>query len=623
MRAPTRDAAGAAILAATVGLLLWAFLAAESLMRIAWIGGSALAVAGLLGALAAFGLVLRPSLTTAGLVAVAGFAGFVVWQGLSVLWSVLPDASWNYVNRGLVYLGFLALGLFFGALVPRAPRRAAEALAALLGVLMVAALLGKVFAGVEPDYGRVARLRWPIGYWNGLALLAVLALVLGVWLAVERGRPERRAAGVLLAYGAMVVAALTLSRGGIAVGVVAMIVWLALDERRLESLVVLAVAGVPAAVVSAIAFSLNGITADGQPRGVRAHDGWIFAVVVVTGAAVAVALALVLMRVVPGPTARRFGARAAVALSALAIAGLFAATVVGWHDFFDPTSTGVAPTGPSRVTRASSNHRWEWWGEAWHTFRDHPLDGTGAASFTLAHKLLRAQPTADVNEPHNFPLQALSETGIVGFALLATFVGGLGVAIRERLRDDDRAPVAALAVCAIAWALQALVDIPYELIAVAAPLFVLLGVLIAEPGRRLVRGDVVWAVGIAGIAACAVLSLAAPALAEKRLEQGRYDEAHTLNPVAVDPLLLEAAQEEGTNNLRALDLYHQAVDLQPDNPFPWEQLGLFELDTRNNPCAAYQALNQAYTLDRHDYTVFYPGGPLDVARDKVNAGACG
>src|ERR1044072_5858486 len=107
MRAPSRDAAGAASGAAAAGLLLSAFLAAESLVRIAWIGGSALAVAGLLGGLAAFGLVLRPSLSTAGLVAVAGFAGFVVWQGLSVLWSVLPDASWNYVNRGLVYLGFL------------------------------------------------------------------------------------------------------------------------------------------------------------------------------------------------------------------------------------------------------------------------------------------------------------------------------------------------------------------------------------------------------------------------------------------------------------------------------------------------------------------------------------
>jgi hypothetical protein len=356
---------------------------------------------------------------------------------------------------------------------------------------------------------------------------------------------------------------------------------------------------------------------------VRAHDGWIFALVVLAGAAVVVALTLLLVREVPSPRARRFGARAAVVLSSLAIAGLLAATVVGWHDFFDPTSSGVAPTGPSRVTRASSNHRWEWWGEAWHTFRDHPLDGTGAASFTLAHKLLRPQPTADVNEPHNFPLQVLSETGIVGFALLVAFVGGLGVAIRERFRDDDRAPVAALAVCALAWALQALVDIPYELIAVAAPLFLLLGVLLAQPGRRVAHGDVVWAVGIAGIAACAVLSLAAPALAEKRLEQGRYDEAHTLNPVDVDALLLEAANLEGKDNLRALDLYHQAVSLQPDNPFPWEQLGLFELYTRHNPCAAYQALNQAYTLDRHDYSVFYPGGPLDVARKKVNAGACG
>jgi O-Antigen ligase len=623
MRAPPRDAAGAAILAATGALLLWSFFATETLMRIAWIGGFALATAGLAAAGAASGLLPRPVLTRAGVTACLAFAALVVWQGMSLLWSVLPDASWNYVNRSLVYGAFLVLGLFVGALLPSAPRRTAETLAALLGVLMAASLLGKVFPGIEDDYGRIARLRWPIGYWNGLAVLAVFALVLGIWLAVEHARVERRVCGTLLGYGAMVVAALTLSRGGIAVGVVAVVAWLAFDERRLESLAALAVAGAPAAVVSAIAFTLDGVTSDGEPRSARAHDGWIFLLVVLAGGAAVAGLTVLLGRRTPSPSAQRLGSRAAAVLSAAALAGLVAATVIGWSDFVNPKSTGAVPTGPVRVTSASSNHRWEWWGEAWHTFRDHPLDGTGAASFQLAHRLLRARPTPSVNEPHDFPLQMLAELGIVGFALLVPFVGGIAVNAGERFADPDRAPVAALTVCALAWGLDALVDIPYELLSVAAPLFVILGVLFARRGRQAVGGDVVWAVGLAGIAACAVLSLAAPALAEKRLEQGRYEEAHTLNPVSIDPLLRQAVDAEADHrDLRALRLYHEAVDVQPDNPEPWIQLGLFQLDTMHDACAAYQALNQAYTLDRHNTDVFYKDGPLDVARARVNAGAC-
>jgi hypothetical protein len=38
-------------------------------------------------------------------------------------------------------------------------------------------------------------------------------------------------------------------------------------------------------------------------------------------------------------------------------------------------------------------------------------------------------------------------------------------------------------------------------------------------------------------------------------------------------------------------------------------------------CGAYQALNRAYTLDPKSRR-WTPGGPLDVARDAVNAGAC-
>ena len=38
-------------------------------------------------------------------------------------------------------------------------------------------------------------------------------------------------------------------------------------------------------------------------------------------------------------------------------------------------------------------------------------------------------------------------------------------------------------------------------------------------------------------------------------------------------------------------------------------------------CGAYQALNEAYTLDPKS-RVWTKGGTLDVVRDAVNAGAC-
>ena len=51
---------------------------------------------------------------------------------------------------------------------------------------------GKVFPWLYEDYGRITRLRGPVGYWNALALLGDLALPLGLWLATRRRCPARR-----------------------------------------------------------------------------------------------------------------------------------------------------------------------------------------------------------------------------------------------------------------------------------------------------------------------------------------------------------------------------------------------------------------------------------------------
>ena len=69
---------------------------------------------------------------------------------------------------------------------PADPRQlAATASSALLGAVCVWSLAGKVLPWLYEDYGRIARLRGPVGYWNALALLGDIALPIGLCLATR------------------------------------------------------------------------------------------------------------------------------------------------------------------------------------------------------------------------------------------------------------------------------------------------------------------------------------------------------------------------------------------------------------------------------------------------------
>ena len=76
-----------------------------------WLGGLAIVLATLAIVVASVGALELPALSPLGIAAVAFFAAFVLWQGITVLWSVQPDRTWSYFNRGLGYLALLLLGL--------------------------------------------------------------------------------------------------------------------------------------------------------------------------------------------------------------------------------------------------------------------------------------------------------------------------------------------------------------------------------------------------------------------------------------------------------------------------------------------------------------------------------
>ena len=92
------------LLALTGALLAWAlfFGGGDSSARLAWIGGAAVLVAAVAVAAVFDGRLERPRVGRVGAACAGCIAALVIWQGISIVWSVQPDRSWDYVNRGLV-----------------------------------------------------------------------------------------------------------------------------------------------------------------------------------------------------------------------------------------------------------------------------------------------------------------------------------------------------------------------------------------------------------------------------------------------------------------------------------------------------------------------------------------
>jgi O-Antigen ligase len=617
-------------------------------LSLAWLGTAVVLAATAAIAAALLGALPWPELDPAGLAFLVLAGLFVLWNGASISWSLDPDRSWAYTNRGLVYLAFACVGLFVGALVPRAPRAVASGLAVLLAGVIGWALLGKVVPSLFPDGGRLARLRSPIGYWNALALLADIAVALGLWLAARREhRHAVRIAGAVLLYAAVVSILLAYSRAGVLVAIAVGAAWLALRPEKLESLVACGLAAGAGGALAAWAVTRPGIAHDAQPYSTRVHDGAVFGAVFVVGAAIVAFAAAALLRAdAESPlTPKQRSEYVRIALIGVAVLAvlLFAGSTIkaggprGWlearaHEF---TSQASVSETPGRVTSFSSNHRWAWWKESWSSFLDHPLDGTGAGSFVLVHRPRRSTSLDVTTEPHNVPLQFLGETGIVGFLLLggAAVAAALGMrATVRRVRDEDRPAALALALGVLAYLLWSIVDFDWDFVAVTGPAFFLVGVLLATGPARPAPRRTLWAAGSVLVALAAALSLLSPWFSERRLEASLSDfqrgrvsaalaaahEAHSYDPLALEPLLVWAGIEGSAGNIPgAKRLYDKAVRLKPNDAEAWYEYGVFELKVDCFPLRAYQYLNRSYTLDPFGPTSL-PGGALDEARRLVN-----
>jgi tetratricopeptide (TPR) repeat protein len=590
------------LVAAASGLLVGAavfFSNGSNDSPLVWLGGAAILLAAATFVSATVGELAFPAPTPLGAAAVGFLAALVLWQGLSVLWSIEADRTWNYFNRALVYLAFLALGLFVGTM-RAAPRTAAAWLAVLCAGAIGCALATKIFPGLSSEAARVARVSSPIGYWNALALLIDMAIPLALWLAAPRVRPDwLRALGVVYLYAAGVALLLTFSRAGLAIGIAGTVVWLVIGRPRLESAAVLAIALVPILAVGGWALSRPGLTKDAQPHSVQVHDGHWFALALVLGAVAAFAIAFVVSRYEKGrpltePWRRHLG-RGAVVLAVVAVlvgaGGLASAGITPSRllaKFNEPVKKSQSQ-GANNLTNLTSSSRWNWWKESWQAWGEHPVLGTGAGSFDFTHRRLRVDGTF-ATEPHNLPLQFLTETGIVGFILFLGIAFAAAPALAEtlrRLEGEDRLAASALTIGLLAYVVHGVVDFDWDFVAVTAPALGVLGVLLAagRPTRvRMPAQRTVISLAAGAFAAAALYSLVSPWLASRRVDDayaaiGRGNaaaavadakSARSLNPASVDPLLAQALAELERGNAReAGRLYTKAISLQPENWRPW------------------------------------------------------
>jgi O-antigen ligase len=533
-----------------------------------WLGaGALLAVAALLVTVGA----------PRGWPAILPLAALALWCAVSIGWSGLPDRSWDYANRTILYALFAALGLWGAGRT----RTLANGLAVLLGAVIVWSLLGKVLPFVY-DYGSpyVTRLQGPIGLWNQLALATAYAVALALAL--------RGPAGTLLAYSSLVALLLTYSRGGILTAALVCVVWLWLTDERLESAATLVAAAVPAAVVGGIAFVLPGVTSDNQSLHVRWRDGVVFGVLLLVGAVVA----LVLERL-PRPKGTRVLRRAAVACGAVAVAaGAVAVAVNG-------IGSDTVGNGGGRIGSTSSNFRFTWWSQAWHGFTDHPFRGAGAGSFHLLNLLYRTSYLDYTIEPHNLPLQVLAELGLVGLVLFALACFML---LRGSMRRHGHE--LALALLLPAFLGHSLVDVDWDFAAVAAPAFVAAGALAGAPAARRMRGPSL--VAAAGIAVVVLGSLVSPWLARRWVDEAQTasdarattlaNRAHALDPFLLEPYWAKALA--AATPREAYRQYLLAIERQPKNPRPWLLAGEYAMNELDCPYAAWQNLERYTELDQ-------------------------
>lgn len=542
-------------------------------------GWSSAVLLGVLAVLLARGA-RRPA--APGLALLGGLAAFTAWTALSLVWSDDRDATVLEVERSLLYVGAAAVFLVAATRVALLAGTLASAVV-LCGYGLGDWLLGTPTPPLVADPSIAQRLADPVGYANGMGILAAIGLLLGVGVAA---RAPRAAAALGAASGPLFAVTLyfTYSRGAwLALGA-GLVVGVALGPGRLQYAAVALLVAVPAAV---------GLVA---AHGIGARSG--LAALVLALCALSALLAWAARGLELTPPSKRLRTAFAYLLIAVPVvvvlAGLAAAG--GPRGVVDSFEAAPAPTHGdtgSRVLSLSGSNRADYWQVAGGIVEDHPLVGSGAGTFARAWLQDRPVPQP-VHDAHSLYLETLAELGPLGLVFLLVALAAPFVGERSAWMPVALAPYAA-------FLTHAAQDWDWELAAITvAALACGAATLVPANGPTVPRA---WAFAAGALCVVAVLAFAGNRqLAEATAAADRDDQpaaaaaarsARRLQPWSAEPWkLLGEAQLASDSLPAARRSFRRAISKNPNDWEAWLDLGLVSrAATRNAAFARAKQLN--------------------------------
>jgi len=535
-------------------------------------------------------------------VALGAFAVYVAWVGLSAIWSSSPDRSLEDLARLTTYLGVFALAMTLRG--SKAVRRMVGAVGSGIVVIAIVGLASRLhpawFPGADETVNLLSatrsRLAYPIGYWNGLAALVGIGLPLVLYLATSSKRLGVQAIAAAALPVMMLTLYFTFSRGGVLAAAVGLAAFMALSTERIRRAATLAIGAIGAAILILAAHQRSALE-EGLSTGLARHQGdeiLAMTIVVCAGVGLIQASLGLYLRHRPLPawaTPSRATSRSCLALSLVVVLVLAVAFVASgrashdWNEFKDSGGTGNVT---SRLQSVSSNGRVPYWEVAIDEFDAHPLVGGGSGSYEDWWAKDRGDKGGFVQDAHSLYVETLAELGILGIALLMTFLISVfyfSLRACRRASRSVRTQMAAALAAMLAFAVGASYDWLWEL-PVLPVTFLLLAATVLTAGSRAGSGGlkVRWRVALVVASLVAMIAIAVPLATTASLRESqkavqgqdlqsaltKADAAATLEPFAAGPHLQVALVLEQEGQLMDAEAAaREAVSHEPDEWRSW------------------------------------------------------
>ena len=451
---------------------------------------------------AAWSLLPVARLTRTAVGTIGLFGAFTAWTAIGITWSISSGRSFQDLALVTCYLGILVLAVSIHRERGEAVRHTLGAVATAIVIVALLALASRLWPQLFPASqqtgqflsGARARLSWPLNYWNALAALMAIGVPLLLALATSARTLKAQATATAAIPIVALCDALTLSRGGVIEGVVALIVFIALAPDRIPKLATATVAAAGSAVTVYGGLHRHAVQ-QGLTNAVERHQASTLVVAIIlvcVGVAITQLGVGLLLRHATLPRLLTISpSRARVVLVAAAAVVIAAAFALGvphrldhaWNDFKSPHST-ISASGASRFGSASGEGRYQYWVAGIESAKQHVLSGSGPGTFQLDW-LPRAPFGSYVVNAHSLYVETYTELGLVGLVLLVGFLlAALVTVIRLVMytRYEDRTRAAAVAAAMVAFLLSAAFDWVWQMPVIPAAILLLIAATLA-PAR--------------------------------------------------------------------------------------------------------------------------------------------